>query len=153
MFFDNIKNVSELKQVYRQLALKFHPDKGGDTATMQAINREYQDALTRLLAEGKITIQEFAASEDIMETVNAIIHLPGISVEICGTWVWVSGDTRPVKEELKANGFFWAFKKKKWYWRAKEQKRTYRRTPKSMDWIRSRYGSETPEQQQGRRIS
>jgi len=91
MFFDTINNVTELKQMYRTLALKHHPDKGGDTATMQAINREYQEALTRLLAEGKINKEEFATSEDIMEKVNAVIHLPGISVEICGTWIWVGG--------------------------------------------------------------
>ena len=147
MYFDNIKNVTELKQVYRQLALKFHPDKGGDTEEMQAINQEYQEALDHLLQDGKIDQNEFNDSWDIVEKVNQVIHIPDITIEICGTWIWISGNTYPVKGTLKDNGFFWAGKKKMWYWRPPEQKRS-RRTTQSMNWIRDKYGSESPEPQQ-----
>ena len=41
--FTNISSIQELKKRYKELALKFHPDReGGDTATMQEINNEYQ---------------------------------------------------------------------------------------------------------------
>ena len=39
-YFTHITSLADLKKQYRQLALANHPDKGGDTAVMQAINRE-----------------------------------------------------------------------------------------------------------------
>ena len=42
-FFNNIKSFSELKSQYRTLAIQNHPDRGGDVATMQAINNEYDE--------------------------------------------------------------------------------------------------------------
>ena len=43
-YFKNITSLAELKKQYRALAIANHPDKGGDTETMQAINAEF-DAL------------------------------------------------------------------------------------------------------------
>lgn len=40
-FFTNCATLDELKKEYRRLAMIHHPDHGGDTATMQAINAEY----------------------------------------------------------------------------------------------------------------
>lgn len=40
-FFEDCKNLDDLKAAYRAAALKYHPDMGGDTATMQEINAEY----------------------------------------------------------------------------------------------------------------
>lgn len=31
MYFDNVKNLKELKERYRKLAMENHPDKGGET--------------------------------------------------------------------------------------------------------------------------
>lgn len=39
----------------------------------------------------------------------------GINVEIERNWTWVSGKTYPVKEELKAQGFYWSTKRRAWY--------------------------------------
>lgn len=43
-YLGSVKSLDELKARYRALALQHHPDRGGDLATMQAINAEY-DAL------------------------------------------------------------------------------------------------------------
>lgn len=42
MYFDNVKNLKELKERYRKLAMENHPDKGGDQETMKRINCEYK---------------------------------------------------------------------------------------------------------------
>lgn len=40
-YFENIATLDDLKKEYRRLAMIHHPDVGGDTATMQEINAEY----------------------------------------------------------------------------------------------------------------
>lgn len=47
-YFADVRTLEELKAAYRRLAMQHHPDVGGDTATMQAINAEF-DALFPLL--------------------------------------------------------------------------------------------------------
>ena len=41
-YFKHITSLADLKKQYRKLALANHPDKGGDTAIMQAINTEFE---------------------------------------------------------------------------------------------------------------
>lgn len=40
-YFANISTLDDLKREYRRLVMIHHPDRGGDTATMQAINKWY----------------------------------------------------------------------------------------------------------------
>ena len=75
-----------------------------------------------------------------VEAIEKIIHLPGIIIEVVGHWIWVTGDTRPVKEQLKAAHFFFACKKLAWYFRADEYKTEGGK--KSLEEIREKYGSE-----------
>jgi hypothetical protein len=63
----------------------------------------------------------------------------GLEVELCGLWVWVTGDTKPHKEELKAAGFKWSPNKTAWYYPGVP---SFNRTPRTMDDIRSMYGSQ-----------
>ncbi|HZH97186.1 MAG TPA: hypothetical protein VEY06_14940, partial [Flavisolibacter sp.] len=72
--------------------------------------------------------------------IEKIIYLPGIVIEVVGNWIWVTGNTRPLKEVLKAAHFYFAPKKCAWYFRTEEYKR--RSWGKSLEEIRQRYGSE-----------
>jgi len=48
MYFDTMQTEGAIKDRYRLLAKRLHPDTGGDKAIMQEINREYENALKRL---------------------------------------------------------------------------------------------------------
>ena len=49
MYFNNVKNIAELKNQYRKLALTLHPDRGGNAKEFAALQIEYE----RLFAELK----------------------------------------------------------------------------------------------------
>lgn len=48
-YFFDCQTVEAVKNLYRDLAKKYHPDLGGDTATMQAVNVEYGNAMPRAI--------------------------------------------------------------------------------------------------------
>lgn len=76
---------------------------------------------------------------EIKQAVGSILPL-GLTVEVCGSWVWVSGETRQHKESLKEHGFRWAPKKKVWYFKPSTCKGFFKgNTP--MDDIKRKYGA------------
>lgn len=79
--------------------------------------------------------------EELFDILNKIKHLPNISMEVCGTWLWVTGDTKPVHDTLKEHGLKYAPKKVAWYWRP-EGYRKRGGKPWEMNAIRARYGSQ-----------
>ena len=56
-YFNNIRTLEALKKAYRELAMLHHPDRGGDTATMQAINAEYDEMHARLMQSGETAVE------------------------------------------------------------------------------------------------
>ena len=87
-----------------------------------------------------MTVQE-VEREDVEEVIKAAIqaveHLP-VEVELVGFWVWLSGDTKPYRAELKAAGYRWAPKKARWYFPTVPARSRGRM---SMPEIRARHGS------------
>jgi hypothetical protein len=146
MYFDNCNNLDELKKAYKRLALKNHPDMGGDVETMKAINAEYDRMFNILKNENSSTRKDATTTEtaaDFKEIIEKLIKIPEIEVELCGSWLWITGNTKPVKEQLKEAGCKWAHKKQKWFWRADNKKCGWSKGSQSMETIRAKYGSET----------
>lgn len=143
-YFKKCKTIEEVKGLYKKLALENHPDRGGDTATMQAINAEYAFACAFVLKSSGFTDSEadehIRLSEEYRQVVEQIINLPGIVIEVVGHWIWVTGDTYTVRKELKEAGLFFASKKLAWYYRSDEFKT--KGGKKTLDEIRDKYGSE-----------
>lgn len=146
-YFTNCRTLDELKKEYRLLAMKHHPDHGGDTATMQEINNEYESRFEVLKKQHNCAADEHhqttEAPEEFINIINALVKIPGLIVELCGCWLWISGDTKPNKEALKAAGCRWSSSKKMWYWRHQEDGAHWSRGKKSMGEIRMKYGSQT----------
>ena len=111
---------------------------------MQEINNEY-DVLFEELKKGHNETHEKKVTEapaEYREVMMKIINLDGIEVELCGSWLWLSGNTYKNKEAIKKAGFDWSKGKKMWYWHPADQESTFYRGKKSMDSIRKQYGSE-----------
>ena len=145
-YFQNCRTLDEVKAMYKQLAKIHHPDiAGGDTATMQAINTEYAYACAHVLKGENLsqedTEEQVRMSEEYRAVIEKLMPLTGIVIEVVGNWIWVTGNTKPVKQQLKDAGLFFASKKVAWYYRSEEFKTTG--SKKSLDEIRAKYGSET----------
>lgn len=76
----------------------------------------------------------------------------GIEIEVCGSWVWVTGDTKPHKEELKALSFRWSSNKSAWYFHRDGYKKRSKKSL-TLDEIRGYYGSEKIEKEGSGKIA
>jgi curved DNA-binding protein CbpA len=136
----------DIKKAYKAAALKYHPDKNPAGAEMMKVINAAFEALKDF--EGAIpTDEQQEHSQDYSEALNTalnvIIDLDGLSIEICGAWLWVTGDTFAHKAVLKDAGFKFASKKKAWYFRPENWKSASRGSF-SLDDIRNQYGSASP---------
>ena len=143
-YFKDCHTIDEIKAMYKQLAKQHHPDCGGSTEIMQAINAEYAYACANALKAENLTSEDteeqIRMSEEYRAVIEQLIAIPGIIIEVVANWIWVTGNTYPVRKELKAAGLFFASKKVAWYYRAEEYKTTG--SKKTLDEIRDKYGSE-----------
>lgn len=134
----------DLKKAYRTACKKYHPDynKAPEALElMKLINLAYE-FLKKHLNKWSFEQQtdEQGLDEILAEKFDLIKTFVGIKAEVCGSWLWVSGNTFTYKKYFKEYGFRWAPKKKSWYWRpegyVKRGKKVF-----SMNEIRDTYGS------------
>lgn len=149
-WFNNINTIEELKKEYGKLALKYHPDINADInadQNMKEINAEYDLLFSYIIEHStedqrkQYNKQGHNINDNFKEIINKIIFIPNIIIEICGSWIWISGQTKPIKDQLKQAGFRWAMKKVQWYWCPEEYKQPFYKKSMSMEHIRSKYGS------------
>lgn len=146
-YFTECKTLDELKRQYRRLAMLHHPDVGGDLETMKAINNEYAARFEVLKGQHNAAADEYHQTtetpEEFRDIIEALLRLDGLEVELCGSWLWIGGNTREHKDELKAAGCRWSNNKKLWYWHHAEEGHKWHKGSKSMSQIRNKYGSQT----------
>ena len=141
-FFKNCTSLDEVKKMYKNLALKHHPDRGGCTATMQQINAEYENIMKNpFFSFSDQSEQEQEEFIKYPEIINQIIGFHGILIELIGNWIWLSGNTYPYRNELKKIGFCFAPKKVMWFYRSADYK-SRNKSPISIENIRAKYGSD-----------
>jgi hypothetical protein len=137
-----IADIDQLKKEYFNLAKKYHPDAGGTKEQFQTLQAEYESLLKKLLSGSKLSqdqqANEIVLDEALRGAINAVIGLPNISIELAGKWLWIGGNTYPLRNELRAAGFMFAPKKKLWYYKGVE---SAGRGNLTMDEIKNKYGS------------
>ena len=126
-YFKEAIKVEDIKYCYRELAMKFHPDRpGGSTEIMQEINQQYQQALQQANGQqssntdGKHFTYRYNADieQAIVEMIDVLlsIKMDSVNISLIGSWIWITGDTRPYKEDLKAIDCKYHGKRKCWFW-------------------------------------
>ena len=144
--FQGVEGINEAKKIYKTLAKKLHPDVGGSEEDFKILNEIYNN-----LIEHKIYFSNSSKFDiELEKIISLILHFENINIELVGSWIWVSGDTKEIKEKLKEIGFKWASKKKMWYYGEMKAKNP---NPKSMEEIKAKYGSETLKSDEKKRIA
>ncbi len=145
--FKGVEGINEAKKIYKTLAKKLHPDMaGGDTESFKILNAVYTD-----LIEHKIYFSnDIKIDIELEKVISLILHFENIVIELVGSWIWVSGDTKEIKEKLKELGFKWASKKKMWYFGEMKGRNP---KEKSLDEIKAKYGSETLKKKERKKIA
>ena len=144
--FSEVIGINEAKKVYKTLAKKLHPDVGGSEEEFKLLNAIYNDFI-----ENKIYFSnDFKIDLDLEKIISQILHFENITIELVGSWIWLSGDTKEIKDKLKELGFKWASKKKMWYYGEMKGKS---HGEKSLDEIKDKYGSKTFKKKENEKIA
>ena len=118
-WFKGCETISQAKALWHELMLKHHPDRGGDTETAQAINDEFDNYCSDFVhsaysqyAESKgWTDYEQTASwkADTIGAMLARVCKMNVTVELVGSWIWVSDCwTDELKQTLSDMGFWYS---------------------------------------------
>ena len=143
--FKGIEGINEAKKIYKQLAKKLHPDVGGSDELFKMLNSIY----TNILENGIYFSNEFKFDLEIEKIISQILHYENILIEVVGSWIWLSGDTKEIKDKLKGLGFKWASKKKMWFY---GEMKGINPNEKSMEEIKGKYGYETVKTKEKKKI-
>lgn len=147
-WFRDCRTAEQGKDLYRQLAKRYHPDNGGTGNELKEIIAEFKIWWGRFkdihqTAEGKTYTAEqetTETAEEFIEIIEKLSCCQGIEVEACGSWLWLTGNTYTYREYLKEIGCRWSKGKRKWYWTHEPWRST--KVHKSMEQIRTQYGSQ-----------
>ena len=141
-YFQFLDTVEAVKTRYRELAMQHHPDKGGELATMQEINNQYHAALKALdgqTQEERTYTYKADIEQELMDKLQELLKLRSLEIALIGYWIWVTGDTKPNKDALKAAGLQWHSKRKCWYYKPAGWKKG-KRSSKSLEELAGKYG-------------
>ncbi len=144
--FENVTGLNEAKKIFKKLARELHPDVGGSDEEFKILKNVYDD-----IVENKIYFSnETKIDLELEKIISQILHYENITIEIVGSWIWLSGETKAIKDKLKELNFKWARKKKMWYYGEMKGKNPKQ---KSMEEIKSKYGCTTLKTQEQKKLS
>lgn len=151
-WFKDCKTIEDAKELYKKLCREYHPDlnESDTTADMQSINNEFEQVFKTLQNKHRTDNTDSTADSrenettaetpaEFMHIINSLISCEGIIIDLCGSWLWVTGNTYQYKDIIKGLGFRYASKKKAWYWHSAEDACRSRKSL-SLDEIKSKYG-------------
>ena len=143
-YFEDAKTIEEARTLYKKLSMENHPDRGGETETMQEINNQFDFFLSNFI---EIKVNEYNETTDFADIdsqpfsdiLKKIIHF-NIDIEIIGHWIYAFNSFKE-KDELSKLGFWFSRKHKAWIYSG--TKKIYVRSKNTTSDNRDKWGSES----------
>ena len=139
-YFIGVETLEELKKKYKELAKKLHPDLGGDKEEFQAMNNEYDLLFKELKLNKKSNKANNNTNDNFKDIINELIKYNELTIEIIGSWLWISGNTYPLRNIIKSLGLLWSKGRKKWYYTADTIGANTHYKKKTYDQLKNDYG-------------
>ena len=165
-YFKNVESLEELRKQYKTLLKKYHPDCGGSEEATKEIIAEYEKLFSYLKANDRFNKNDAKAKEEhekkynyktdkaVREAIERIIRFAGLKIEIVGTWIYVTGNTYPYKEEIKNAHYWYSPSKKCWFWGGSDSfEYNKKKRGHTMERNRNKYGSEILETEGQQKIA
>ena len=128
-YFADCSNIQELKQMYRKLCFKLHPDIAGaeKEEEFKKMNKEYESLLIKLANVENLSNAEkeetYNCKDDrFAEIIQKIVTFSEMKIEIIGIWIWCF-NSYLYKDQLKELGFWYSGSKKAWVYSGSEKSR------------------------------
>jgi len=137
----------EVRNRYDELSRVFNPKNSKEpNEMMKTINAEYDKLMLVMNESDPVEAdKEKATVPEKIKELQEKADTAGLHLEICGTWLWVTGKTYNVKDTLKELGFRYSSNKLSWYYRQVDPKvgidhRSSNQEPIPLEMIREKYG-------------
>ena len=133
--FEGCLSAQEIKNIFKILVRKHHPDLGGDEETIKEVNNEYHQVLKTCKVSGFTGFEKNEENEEKkeypfvydseletvlqMKVISLLIlsEKAGFSISVLGSWIWIE-DTKKedieTREQLKELKCTWNFKRSCW---------------------------------------
>ena len=138
-YFEGCLSLNEAKQRYLAIANEYHPAKGQDPIQLFMARLEFQQLARDPVYAFNQSSQDVQA--DFLNFPDVVDKLIGwrLTVEMIGSWLWVTGNTYPQREALKKMNFIYEEFKRAWYYRPASYWSSNSK-PLPMEKIRALYG-------------
>ena len=126
-YFECLSSEESIRRAYRAWAKELHPDIGGTDEEMKELGKQYLFALKAIDGhqstgtDGKQHTYKYSEEKEsaILEMIQGIqnLRMPNsVTIALIGTWIWVTGETKPFATQLGKKGLGLSFSGEKLAW-------------------------------------
>lgn len=156
--FKEAKTEKEIKKVFRNLAKILHPDKGGTNEDFKTLSEVYFYFLNGFENHFENDYDEkdiIKTTEEMQNFINKIVFFDGVNIQLVGVWLWIDGNTKQYKTELKNLNCRWSHTRKKWYYRDEKDRMNKNIKSQNISFaeIIQKYGSQKVETKKIKQLS
>jgi hypothetical protein len=135
-YFQACQTLEAAKKLYRELLQQYHPDHAGE-AELETAKKVVTDFADFAAGKVKVRFTEWANERrsankyapdysDFTPFGKILAQLcaldAAIDIQIVGYWIYVRGDTKPIKDYLSGLGCFWSQTYKAWIYNGGKKK-------------------------------
>lgn len=153
-YFTGYFKVEEVKKRFRDLAKQHHPDKNNNspesTEIFKTIMNQYhstlkamsgQESTDRKTRKTHTYYYKRETEQAIIDKINEILSIDGVYlIMLVGTWIWLTGETKAIEDELTSIGMRWSTKRMMWSWHKPTGRKRRSYCKGGFETITARYG-------------